>query len=134
MRAPRIVYTAGIFDLLHVGHLNILHQSRALGEILVVGVVSDEGAMAYKRRPIQDEQTRLRIIRDLRMVDFAVIQPTTDPTPVLEIIRPEIMTHGSDWKELREGRETLIRLGIRWQLIPYTAGVSTSGTIARMTA
>lgn len=134
MRAPRVIYTAGIWDLLHIGHLNILHRSREMGDILVVGVVSDSGAAAYKRWPVQDEKTRLSVVRALKMVDFAVIQPTTDPTPVLEIIRPEVMTHGSDWSELKEGKETLIRLGIRWELIPYTLGVSTSETIERMRA
>lgn len=132
MRAPRIVFTAGIFDLLHCGHLSLLWRSRDMGDILVVGVVSDDGAAAYKRRPVQDEQTRLRIIRDLRMVDFAVLQPTTDPTPVLEIIRPEIMTHGDDWTELREGKQTLLRMGIRWVTIPYGDGGGTTGIIERI--
>lgn len=129
----RIVYTAGVFDLLHTGHLNILERSRELGDELWVGVVSDAGVEAYKgRRPVQDERTRLALLRSLSCVDHAFIQPSTDPTPLLEMIRPHIMTHGDDWKELREGQETLERLGIEWALIPYTPDVSTTRVRARM--
>ena len=128
----RVIYTAGVFDLLHRGHLNLLRKSREMGDVLVVGVVSDEGAAAYKRRPVQDEETRLEVIRALRVVDLAVIQTGTDPTPILEMVRPHVMTHGNDWQELREGQETLQRLGIEWARIPYTHGVSTSLTIERM--
>jgi glycerol-3-phosphate cytidylyltransferase len=126
----RIVYCPGVWDLCHIGHLNILNASKALGDLLVVGVVSDDGAEAYKfRRPVHDEQTRLAVIRALRMVDFAVLQPTTDPTPVLEVIRPHVLTHGSDWEQLREGQETLERLGIEFTLLPYTWGTSSSELI-----
>lgn len=128
--SARTVYTAGVFDLLHRGHLNLLHASRALGDRLIVGVVSDAGAEAYKRRPIQDQETRLQVIRALRCVDVAILQPTTDPTPILEAVRPDIMTHGDDWSRLREGHETLERLGIQFRLLPYTPGVSTSMLLA----
>lgn len=122
-----VCYTAGVFDMLHRGHLNLLHQSRKWGDLLVVGVVSDAGTEAYKgRRPVQDEVTRLEVIRSLGLVDFAVLQPGTDPTPVLEVIRPMVMTHGDDWDRLREGHETLDRLGIQFVRLPYTAGVSST--------
>lgn len=130
----KTIYCPGCWDLLHPGHLNILERSRALGDRLVVGVVSDDGAEAYKRRPVQDEQTRLAVIRALRVVDLAVLQKTTDPTPELEVIRPDILTHGSDWSQLREGQETLERLGIAFVLLPYTPGVSTSDLIAQLFA
>lgn len=129
------VYTAGVFDLLHQGHLNILRASREMGGRLVVGVVSDAGCEAYKgRRPVQDEETRLEVIRALRVVDEVYLQPTTDPTPILELVRPEIMTHGNDWERLREGHETLARLKITFALVPYTPGVSTSLLRERMAA
>lgn len=123
----RVIYTAGVFDMLHEGHLNLLRQSRRLGDLLVVGVVRDDGVEAYKgRRPIQSEHTRLAVVRALREVDLAVLQETTDPTPILEAIRPAIMTHGDDWSELREGQATLERLGIRFLTVRYTAGISSS--------
>jgi len=124
-----LVYTAGVWDLLHQGHLNLLEGSKALGDLLVVGIVSDSGAAAYKRRPVQPELMRLAIVRALRVVDFAVIQPTTDPTPMLEAIRPCVVTHGDDWERFREGHESLARLGIQFVRLPYTKGISTGRLI-----
>jgi len=134
MTDRRLIYTAGVWDLLHRGHLNLLRRSRALGDVLIVGVVSDDGAAAYKRRPIQDEETRLAVMRALRMVDFAVLQPTTDPTPILEVFRPHVMTHGDDWDRLREGNDTLALLGIDFMTLPYTHGVSSTDLIRELTA
>lgn len=129
----RIVYTAGVFDLLHTGHLNILERSRELGDLLVVGVVSDAGVEAYKgKRPVQDEGTRLALIRSLAGVDWAVLQPTTDPSPVLRMVRPAVMTHGDDWDRLKEGHETVEELGIEWVLVPYTPDTSTTRVRARL--
>lgn len=123
----RIIYTAGVWDLIHRGHLNMLWESRRLGDVLVVGVVSDAGCRAYKGfAPVQNAQLRLRMIRELGFVDVAELQPTTDPTPLLERYRPDVMTHGDDWAELREGADTLRRLGVEWRLIPYTPDISST--------
>ena len=135
----RIVYAPGCYDLLHEGHRNFLRRSKALGDFLIAGIVTDDGAAAYKRRPVQPEQTRLGNVRDLRYVDLAVLQPGTDPTPVLRSlvrlgIKPDLLTHGDDWQRLREGHETLEELGIGWALVPYTHGVSTTDTIQVMEA
>lgn len=124
--SPRIGYVPGCWDLLHDGHLNLLERARGFVDILVVGVVSDAGAAAYKRRPVQSEDTRLRIMRALRMVDYALMQETTDPSPVLRQLRPHALFHGDDWSVLLEGNETLAELGIEFVLLPYTPGVSTS--------
>ena len=123
----RVIYTAGVWDLLHRGHLNILWESKRLGDVLVVGVVSDAGCMAYKGfAPVQNSQLRIRNIRELGFVDVVELQATTDPTPLLERYRPDVMTHGDDWEELREGQDTINRLGIEWRLIPYTPGISST--------
>lgn len=127
----RVIYTAGCFDLLHEGHLNVLEASRALGDQLVVGVVTDAGAEAYKRRPIQDQESRIRIVRSLACVDAALLQPGTDPTPVLELLRPDVMTHGG-WDRLREGHESLERLGVEWVTLRRTDGISTTAIIERL--
>lgn len=127
MNAPRICYTAGVFDLLHVGHLNILWRSKALADVLVVGVVSDTGTEAYKgRRPVQNIHQRMDAVRRLRFVDVVEIQHTTDPTDNLERFRPDVMTHGSDWDRLLEGHDSLERLGIEFVTLPYTPDVSTT--------
>ena len=123
----KVIYTAGVWDLLHRGHLNILWESKRLGDVLVVGVVSDAGCMAYKGfAPVQNSQLRIRNVRELGFVDVVELQATTDPTPLLERYRPDVMTHGDDWEELREGQDTINRLGIEWRLIPYTPGISST--------
>lgn len=130
----RVIYTAGVWDLLHDGHLRFLEASAALGDQLVVGVVTDDGAAAYKRRPIMPEGARLALIRGLACVDAAMLQPGTDPTPILELLRPDVMTHGDDWSELLEGQETLERLAVEWVILPYGAGTGTTGLIERIQA
>lgn len=134
----RIVYHAGVWDLFHAGHLQALEASRGLGDMLIVGVVTDLGAAAYKARsPVIGEAERLRIVSALACVDAAFLQPGTDPTPVLLALdalglRPAIMAHGDDWSELREGSETLRRLGIEWRTVPYGDGAGTTGLIERI--
>lgn len=131
----RVGYVPGVFDLLHVGHLNLLTRARAMCDQLVVGVVSDDGCAAYKgKRPVQDQATRLAVLQALRMVDAAMPQATTDPTDNLRDLRPDALFHGDDWARLLEGQETVDAMGIALVLLPYTAGVSSSMVRERMTA
>jgi cytidyltransferase-like protein len=123
------LYVPGVWDTLHEGHIRLLKRAKAMCQRLVVGVVSDEGAVAYKRRPLFDERHRLSVVRELGFVDFALIQRTTDPTPELEVVRPDALVHGSDWDRLKQGQETLARLGIRYVSLPYTDGISSSAII-----
>lgn len=135
----RIVYAPGCFDLLHRGHRRFLQQSKALGDFLVVGVLSDPGVAAYKRWPIQSQEERRGNVADLRYVDLTVLQEGTDPSPVLDRLaylglKPDVLTHGSDWTELREGNETLRRLGIELRIVDYGTGGGTTGIIERIRA
>lgn len=136
----KIVYAPGVFDLLHEGHRNLLRRSRELGDYLIAGVVTDEGTLAYKgRKPVQDERTRLGNVLDLGYVDMAVLQSGTDPTRTLITLdalglKPDVLTHGDDWKELREGMHTLEQLGIEYVSLPYTHGISTTAQRERMLA
>lgn len=120
----KVVYTAGVFDLLHRGHLNVLWASRKLGDLLVVGVVSDAGVLAYKHRaPVENVQARMARLARLPFVDVIDLQPTTDPTPMLERYRPDIFTHADgegDWTALRERVETA---AVHYVELPYTFGV-----------
>lgn len=124
---PRVVFVPGVWDLLHVGHLNLLWRARALGDILVVGVVSSWGCREYKGHgPRQDLQVRMATIRQLTFVDVVEEQDSTDPTPLLERYRPQVLVHGDDWQRLIRGNETLERLGIELVLLPYTPDVSST--------
>lgn len=135
MNTPRICFTAGVFDLFHVGHVEILTESKKLGDSLIVGVVSDDGTEAYKgRRPQFNERERMDIVAAMRCVDAVFLQPGTDPSPVLRHLaargmKPDIMTHGDDWDRLIEGNETLADMGIEFRLIPRTRGRYTSRII-----
>lgn len=121
------MYTAGVFDLFHGGHLNLLWESKQLGDLLVVGVVSDQGCHAYKGiYPHQTLSARMDAIRQIAWVDVVVPQETTDPSYNLRRFLPHCMTHADDWTRLREGQETLEELGITWHLIPYTKGISST--------
>ncbi len=131
----RVIYTAGVWDLLHHGHLNLLWESKRLGDALVVGVVSDLGCYRYKGvYPKENSLTRKKRIERLGFVDVIVDQRGTDPTEHLERFRPAVMTHGDDWEQLREGHETLARLGIDFHRIPYTKGISSTMLREQMTA
>jgi glycerol-3-phosphate cytidylyltransferase len=127
MKKPTVVYTAGVWDLFHRGHLNLLWQSRQLGDVLVVGVVTDRGVVAYKdREPVDNLWERMGKIEDLPWVDMVMEQEGTDPSDNLRRILPDVFTHGSDWERLKEGHETLEELGIEYVSIPYTPGISTT--------
>ena len=127
MKKPTVVYTAGVWDLFHRGHLNLLWQSRQLGDVLIVGVVTDRGVVAYKdREPVDNLWERMGKIEDLHWVDMVMEQEGTDPSYNLRRILPDVFTHGSDWERLKEGHETLEELGIEYVSIPYTPGISTT--------
>lgn len=133
---PFVAFVPGVFDLLHAGHLSILARAKQLAVeragpgrfgVLVVGVVLDSGVSAYKGRfPVDNYQLRMQRVERLHFVDVVELQQTTDPTPLLERFRPRILVHGDDWTELREGNETLERLGVEFVRLPYTPGISTT--------
>jgi rfaE bifunctional protein nucleotidyltransferase chain/domain len=127
---PRVVvFTAGVWDILHVGHINLLRRARALGDRLVVGVLTDEAAERYKPRPVMPFEQRLEIIRALRMVDEAVQVDDTNATPVLQRLEPHILVHGSDishkpgWEI---GQTWMKQHGRQFVVLPYTEGVSST--------
>jgi glycerol-3-phosphate cytidylyltransferase len=127
MKKPTVVYTAGVWDLFHRGHLNLLWQSRQLGDVLIVGVVTDGGCYDYKQRhPIEGQWERMRTVQQLGFVDLVMLQDGTDPSDNLRRILPDVFTHGSDWERLKEGHDTLEELGIEYVSIPYTPGISTT--------
>jgi len=88
-----IIYTYVVADLLHVGHLRCLQQAKALGDYLIVGVLTDEATVAYKRLPIIPFIERLELIINLGCVDEVVRQDCLDPTENIMRIKPDIVTH-----------------------------------------
>ena len=124
-----IVYTSGTFDLFHVGHLNILKQSRAIGDKLIVGVSTDELVATYKKsKPIVPYESRAEIIRNQIGVDLVVKQEELTPVSILKQYDVDIVTIGSDWEnKCLEGLEWMKhQKGKKVVYLQYTESVSTT--------
>lgn len=125
----KIVYTSGSWDLLHLGHVNMIRRSRELGDKLIVGVSTDELIEAYKgMKPIIPFEERLELVRSLRWTDAVVVQHELVPIPILKEHHISIVTIGDDWigKHL-EGLEWMQAHGGQVVYLNYTPGVSTTG-------
>ena len=123
------VFTSGSFDLFHIGHLNILEKSAALGDELIVGVSTDELIEKYKgMNPIIPFEQRFRIVSAIRCVTKVVKQVKLTEIAQLERERIDIVTIGDDWKEkYLEGLEWMKRQpGKEVVYFPYTPGISTT--------
>ncbi len=132
----KIVFTNGCFDIIHPGHTHYLKSARSMGDLLVLGINTDESVRKLKgpQRPILNEEERIEVLLSLRWVDAVV--PFPDPTP-LELIRrvnPHILVKGGDWPvDKIVGRDIVEAAGGIVKSIPFHFGTSTSEIIRRMT-
>ena len=129
-----IVFTNGVYDLLHPGHVRYLQAARALGDALIVGVNSDRSVRAIKgpSRPITPENERVEILAALRCVDAAVVFDEDTPADIIKAIQPDILVKGADWAENAiVGRDTVEARGGRVVRMPIEEGWSTTGIIAK---
>ena len=96
----KIVFTNGVFDLLHVGHVRYLQQARSLGDALFIGVNSDASVKRLKgpTRPVQNENDRAEILAALGCVEFTCIFTEDTPENLIKTVRPNILVKGGDWK------------------------------------
>lgn len=110
--AYKVVYTYVVGDLLHIGHLRALQQAKALGDFLLVGVITDEGVAAYKRAPIIPFEERFELISSLECVNSVIRQEIVDPTSNLKKLPiVDILVHGDDWDENFPGAEYMRSIG-----------------------
>jgi rfaE bifunctional protein nucleotidyltransferase chain/domain len=131
----RVVFTNGVFDLLHPGHLRYLQQSRALGDALVVGVNSDRSVRAIKgeNRPVTPEDERAEILAALSCVDVVVLFDEDTPYALITRLRPDVLVKGADWPEdAMIGRDIVEARGGRVVRIPFEAGYSTTRIIEKI--
>jgi D-beta-D-heptose 7-phosphate kinase/D-beta-D-heptose 1-phosphate adenosyltransferase len=131
-RGERIVFTNGVFDLLHIGHLRLLENARRLGDRLIVGINSDESTKKIKgtARPIVPQFARAEILTRLRQVDCCCIFTETDPKKVLAIVRPDVLAKGSEYTLARViGARFVMGYGGRVARLPLVDGFSTTSTI-----
>ena len=132
-----LVFTNGVFDLLHVGHVRYLAAARALGDALVVAVNSDRTVRELKGegRPVTNEYERAEILAALRQVDYVTVFDALSPRSLIAQLLPDVLVKGGDY-ELDEihGREEVEAAGGRVVSLPFVAGASTSAMIQRMKA
>ena len=126
----KIGYTTGVFDMFHIGHLNILRRAKEQCEYLIVGVSTDEVVENYKNKtPVIPFEERIEIVRAIRYVDEAVPQTSMNKMEAWEKLRFEAMFHGSDWKgsSLYDDYEKAFReAGVELVFLPHTEGVSST--------
>lgn len=131
----KVVFTNGVFDILHSGHVDYLTKSKALGDILIVGLNSDNSVKNIKgdKRPIVDQGNRAIILASLKPVDFVVLFDEDTPAKLIEVIIPDVLVKGADWDlDKIEGRETVIKNGGEVKNIKFVNEQSTSKIIHKI--
>jgi len=127
----RVVFTNGCFDLLHLGHVTYLEEARRLGDLLVVGVNTDESVRRIKGpgRPIVPLEQRLAVLAALEAVDYVVPFGEDTPYELIKALRPHVLVKGGDWRpEEVVGRDLVEEV----RIVPYREGFSTTGLIEKV--
>ena len=133
----KIVFTNGCFDILHAGHLDLLAKAAAMGDVLVVGINSNDSVRRLKgpERPVNDEAFRARMLASLSMVDGVTIFDEDTPGELIASILPDILVKGGDYNpEDVVGGETVTGHGGRVEIVPLVEGYSTTDLIRRIRA
>ena len=118
-----VVYTAGTFDMLHINHLKMLEYARSLGDILIVGVNTDELVAGYKSQPIIPFEERIALMKALKYPDIVIPQKSLDHTDKVKKLHFDIFVVGDDWTGKYDYLE---ELGITVVYFPYGEGISSS--------
>ena len=132
----RVVFTNGVFDLLHPGHVRYLQHSRRLGDALVVGVNTDRSVRAIKgeSRPVTPEDERAEILAALACVDAVVLFDEETPYALIKRLQPDVLVKGADWSEQDMiGRDIVEGRGGSVVRVPFETGYSTTSIIERIT-
>ena len=132
----KIVFTNGVFDILHPGHIRYLRDARALGDLLIIGVNGDRSVKALNKapdRPINPQQERAEVLAALASVDAVVIFDEETPHEIIAAIQPDILVKGADWGENAiVGRDVVEARGGRVVRIALADGYSTTKIIERI--
>jgi len=132
-----VVFTNGVFDLLHPGHVDILNAARAEGDALVVGVNSDDSVRRLKgpSRPVRSEADRAFVVAALECVDCVVVFDEDTPLEIITALRPDVVAKGGDYtEETIVGAREVKSWGGRVAVIPLTPGHSTTSIIEKLSA
>ena len=130
----KIVFTNGCFDLLHVGHVIYLEEAKKLGDVLIVGINTDESVKRLKgpSRPVQNENDRCEILAALKAVDHTILFLEDTPLNLIKSVKPDVLVKGGDWKpELIVGSDFVLALGGQVMSLNFVNGKSTTNIIEK---
>ncbi len=133
--SKKIVFTNGVFDLLHAGHIHSLKQAAAFGDILIVGVNSDTSVKRLKgeARPLQCTEDRAEILASLEMIDAVVVFDEDTPLNLIKTINPDVLVKGGDYSiETIVGAKEVLAAGGRVEIIPLIPGKSSTSLIQKI--
>jgi rfaE bifunctional protein nucleotidyltransferase chain/domain len=137
-RGARVVFTNGVFDLLHPGHVRYLAAARGHGDALVVAVNSDRSARALEKgpdRPVTPETERAELLAALSCVDAVFVFDEATPLDAVTAIQPDVLVKGADWAaDAIVGRDVVEARGGRVVRVPLAPGYSTTALLARARA
>lgn len=131
----RIVFTNGVFDIIHRGHIEYLNQAKKLGDILIVGLNSDASVRIIKgnSRPINNERDRAYVLANVKPVDYVVIFEEDTPYELIKQIVPNVLVKGGDWKtEDIVGSEIVLQSGGKVLSLRYINNYSTTSIINKI--
>ncbi|NLG02909.1 MAG: adenylyltransferase/cytidyltransferase family protein [Clostridia bacterium] len=130
MKKYKIGYTTGVFDLFHIGHLNILRRAKEQCDFLIVGVSTDELVKEYKSKvPVIPFNERMEIVDAIKYVDKVVPQENMDKFAAWEVLHFEALFHGDDWKNskmYKEYENQFAAVGVDIVYLPHTKGTSST--------
>ena len=127
----RIVFTNGVFDIIHPGHIEVLKHARGLGDMLIVGINSDESVrrLKGKERPILSLEERMEIISSIRYVDIVVPFDEDTPYNLIDFLKPHILVKGGDYRPDEVVGRSIVEEVV---IVPLRKGISTSNIIERI--
>ncbi|RYZ63677.1 MAG: D-glycero-beta-D-manno-heptose 1-phosphate adenylyltransferase [Proteobacteria bacterium] len=131
----KVVFTNGVFDLLHVGHVRYLQEAKSLGDLLVIGVNTDASVQKLKgpTRPLQNEASRAEILAALGAVDFTVLFSEDTPEKLIHEIRPDVLVKGGDYTvETIVGAPFVLSYGGQVRPLQFVDGFSTTSLVKKM--
>jgi D-glycero-beta-D-manno-heptose 1-phosphate adenylyltransferase len=135
LKNKRIVFTNGVFDILHEGHIASLSEAAAQGNILIVGVNADTSVKRLKgeSRPVNNEQSRALVLAALVMTDAVIVFDEDTPQQLIATLLPDVLVKGGDYTvDQIAGAAEVLANGGRVHITPILEGFSTTGIIARM--
>jgi rfaE bifunctional protein nucleotidyltransferase chain/domain len=134
-KPPKVVFTNGCFDILHVGHARYLKDAKALGDILVVGLNADASVSSIKGpdRPIQHQDDRGELLANLASVDYVVVFEEDTPERLIKDVQPDVLVKGGDWPvEKIVGSKFVLARGGEVKSLPFHPGHSTTRLLEKM--